>query len=443
MDTSIQKVRNELMALTRKEQFEIEISKLEVEKTDMKLIIEKLRNEKETTKKNVTEEKEVLKTKIIELKAKENAQLTKLKENECLKTEKERLEAKAKKKPNSDVALVVLHSKEIKRPSEKMLTEPEYRKLGIIVDISFLSAKGIISNDVTDKAIHQLVGFLNNYLTRQENREHMKLLMFFRHLESSVVTLKGEREFFKKQLKKLETQTYSSHSSNDRRVMYYEADTQTETDEEVNKSILIDTLRSRNEELEKENIKLNEKIKQKEPAPAIRGKYYTDKPRKKDHEETKNKIEELDSRCRTLQEQLEKSVIDVDKIKQENEELQKKSKKDEEIITLFKNDLREKHNKIHEQENRAQELNRQLEQGKTLKCELSLYKVNFQNEKIKTKELENKVLQLEEQISDLKLRNKKLETDLEINETTATQEKANLQNKLVEQSKDYGKMCYE
>lgn len=123
--------------------------------------------------------------------------------------------------------------------------------------------------------------------------------------------------------------------------------------------------------------------------------------------------------------------------------MQKKSRKDKETITLFKNDLREKHNKIHEQENRAQELNRQLEQGKTLKCELSLYKVNFQNEKIKTKELENKVLQLEEQISDLKLRNKKLETDLEINETIATQEKVNLQNKLVEQSKDYGKMCYE
>lgn len=53
------------------------------------------------------------------------------------------------------------------------------------------------------------------------------------------------------------------------------------------------------------------------------------------------------------------------------------------------------------------------------------------------------MLQLEEQISDLKIKNKKLETDLGINETTATQEKVNLLNKLVEQSKDYGKMCYE
>lgn len=40
-----------------------------------------------------------------------------------------------------------------------------------------------------------------------------------------------------------------------------------------------------------------------------------------------------------------------------------------------------KHNKIHEQENHAQELNRQLEQNKILKTELSLYEVNFKNEK--------------------------------------------------------------
>ncbi|CAG2198215.1 unnamed protein product [Mytilus edulis] len=63
----------------------------------------------------------------------------------------------------SDVALVVLHSKEIKKPSEKILTEPDFKKLGIIVDISFLSAKGIISNDTTDNAIKQLSAFINKF----------------------------------------------------------------------------------------------------------------------------------------------------------------------------------------------------------------------------------------------------------------------------------------
>ncbi|VDH91965.1 Hypothetical predicted protein [Mytilus galloprovincialis] len=64
---------------------------------------------------------------------------------------------------SSDVALVILHSKEIKKPSEKILTESDFKKLGIIVDINFVTAKGIISNDGTDKAIHQLVGFINKF----------------------------------------------------------------------------------------------------------------------------------------------------------------------------------------------------------------------------------------------------------------------------------------
>ena len=53
---------------------------------------------------------------------------------------------------SSDVALVVLHSKEVKKPSEKLLTEAGFKKLVIIVDMSFLSAKGIIENDVTSYA---------------------------------------------------------------------------------------------------------------------------------------------------------------------------------------------------------------------------------------------------------------------------------------------------
>lgn len=440
-------------------------------------------------------------------------------------------------------------------------------------------------------------------------------------MESSIVTLKGEREFLKRQLKRLETQTYSSFSSKERRVVFYEVDTQTETDGEVNLSILNETLKSRNEELERENIKLNEKIKQEGAGhsgrivsslacqavlPRTVGDKYVPTgtgeqniqdiqsecdailndndilkqeirklgiqitQEKKDHDEAKIKIKELDSRCRTLQEQLQKSVIDVDKERQENEDLRKKSKKDEETISMFKNDMREKLNKIHEQEDRAQEFDRQLEQSrrlvndknieasssrqkteesnllisqlkakidfndkqlqemkrvntkldecnielrnknsiaektvfdlekcmtqrdvkvkdlekelshseeqykirgqtieqmkadladlrnqlqkkeseltlnkqqmekefKQLKNELSLEAVNFRNEKIKTKDFENRVSQLEEQISDLKLTNNKIETDLEIKETTATQAKAKLQ----ELSNDYGKV---
>ncbi|CAC5407919.1 unnamed protein product [Mytilus coruscus] len=446
----------------------------------------------------------------------------------------------------------------------------------------------------------------------------------FRHLESSIQTLKGEREFLKRQLKRLETQTYSSFSSKDRRVIFYEVDTQTETDGEVNLSILNETLRSRNEELEEENIKLNEKIKEEGThsgkilsslacqvvLPRTTGDKYDptgtgeqniqdiqsecEKIRidndilnqeirklgiqinqeRKDHEETKIKIKELDSRCRILQEQLEKSGTDINKMRQENEDLKKKSKKDQETISMFKNDMREKINKIHEQENRAQELNRQVEQNrrlindktieassrhqkteesnllisqleakldftekqlqemkrvntklddcnnelrnnnssaeqtifdlqkrmterdaavkdlekklsqldeqynmrgqtieekkvhleelkkqiqnkeseltlnkqqmdkefKQLKNELSLEAVNFRNEKIKTKDLENQVSQFEEQISDLNLTNNKLETDLEIKETTATQEKVKLQETVTELSKNYGSL---
>ncbi|CAC5407923.1 unnamed protein product [Mytilus coruscus] len=217
MDTLIKKERNKL--------------------TDMRLTIEKLKNDKETTEKNLTEERKLLQIKIIELQGKDKFSTGHIallqKENECLKIENNRLMTKAKEKKhisfhsvlkqpqsdqavngifdllrgqcsdtefemveeskrkkntpllvvlynlsriaddvkgalygieaNSDVALVVLHSKDIKKPSEKILTEPDFKKLGIIVDMNFLSAKGIISDDVTDKAIHQLVGFINKF----------------------------------------------------------------------------------------------------------------------------------------------------------------------------------------------------------------------------------------------------------------------------------------
>lgn len=185
-------------------------------------------------------------------------------------------------------------------------------------------------------------------------------------MESSIVTLKGEREFLKKTTEKIRNTNIQLSQFKCQKSFYYEAETQTETDGEVNKSILIDTLRSRNEELEKENIKLNEKIKQKGAGPGHSGKIVSslacqaiqtpttsDKhvpanigeqniqyiqsefeailsdndilkqetqkiaiqinQENKDHEETKTKIKELDSRCRTLKEQLEKSEIDVEK----------------------------------------------------------------------------------------------------------------------------------
>ena len=66
----------------------------------------------------------------------------------------------------SDVALVVLHSKEVlMKPSDQILTlsNVDFRKLGIIVDMGFISAKGIISNDLTYNGVKQLVSFINKF----------------------------------------------------------------------------------------------------------------------------------------------------------------------------------------------------------------------------------------------------------------------------------------
>ena len=65
-----------------------------------------------------------------------------------------------------DVALVVLHSKEVlMKPSDQILTlsNVDFRKSGIIVDMGFISAKGIISNDLTSNGVKQLVGFINKF----------------------------------------------------------------------------------------------------------------------------------------------------------------------------------------------------------------------------------------------------------------------------------------
>ena len=66
---------------------------------------------------------------------------------------------------SSDVALVVLHYKEVLKPSYQILTlsNMDVSKLGIIVDMGFISAKGIISNDLTSNGVKQLVGFINKF----------------------------------------------------------------------------------------------------------------------------------------------------------------------------------------------------------------------------------------------------------------------------------------
>jgi hypothetical protein len=45
------------------------------------------------------------------------------------------------------------------KPSDQILTlsNVDFRKLGIIVDMGFISAKGIISNDLTSNGVKQLV----------------------------------------------------------------------------------------------------------------------------------------------------------------------------------------------------------------------------------------------------------------------------------------------
>lgn len=74
LDAAIGKVRNELMEVTHvKKELQKEVSQLEEEKTDMKLTIEQLQNDQETTDKNITEERKVLQAKIIELQADEKS----------------------------------------------------------------------------------------------------------------------------------------------------------------------------------------------------------------------------------------------------------------------------------------------------------------------------------------------------------------------------------
>lgn len=305
-------------------------------------------------------------------------------------------------------------------------------------------------------------------LNKTGKQKSYEIIDAFRNLESSIMTLKSEREFLKRQMKRLDTQTYSSRNSNDTTRICYEADTQTETHEDVNLCILNETLMRRNDELEEVNTKLNEEIK--------------------------------------LQKQLIKSGIDVDKTREKNEELQKSSTVDKETINTLKNDMRKldtcnnelrhknmsaekslfdlekrvteadatvkdlekKLSQLDEQykiscqtiaekkvdikdlreqiQHRESELTLSKQQMNTefkkIRNQLSFEAENFAQEKTKTKELENNILRLEEDISDLRITNKKLETDLESRETVLLQEKAKMQDRETEMSKCYGKMRY-
>ncbi|XP_052106070.1 putative leucine-rich repeat-containing protein DDB_G0290503 isoform X2 [Mytilus californianus] len=471
-----------------------------------------------------------------------------------------------------------------------------------------------------DKAVNSL-----ELLNKSGKQAVNGMMDIFRHMDNHINTLKSEKEFLTRQLQRIDTKTYSHQGSKDRMIVFCEADTQTETDKDLSLSILNESLSSRNRELEDEITTLRERVKNevtqtggniltnvacKVLLPQTKSDKYvpsgTDEQNsqvsqseyeqllndndirteeirklgsqlnleKQEHiltkEHTKKRIEDLENKTKTLQGQLRKSETDTNKMAHDIEEFHEKSKKDEETINMFKNEMSEKINKIQEQETRIQELSNEIEQNKKLindkitetsskdqkkkelnlliialkgkldvnekqlqemkqvnaklddcnnelrnknssaektvfalekrmterdatvkdlekkfslldeqykirgqtieqkkadleelrnqiqnkeseltlnkqqmdkeskqlKNELSLEAVNFRNEKVKTKDLENKVSQLKEQISDLKLTNNKLETDLEINETIATQENVKLQ----ELSNDYGSL---
>ncbi|CAG2253409.1 unnamed protein product [Mytilus edulis] len=253
------------------------------------------------------------------------------------------------------------------------------------------------------------------------------MMDIFRHMDNHINILKSEKEFLAKQLQRIETKTYSHQGSKDR-VVAFEADTQTETDEDLSLSILNESLSSRNKELEEEITNLKERIKQeatqtggniltnvacKVLLPQTKSDKYipsgTEEQNSKDlqseyeqllsendicteeirklgnklnlekqehvltKEHTKNRIEDLENQIKTLQGQWRKSETDTNKMAIDIEGFHEKSKKDEETIKMFKIEMSEKINKIQEQETRIQkqetriqELGNEIEQNKKL-----------------------------------------------------------------------------
>ncbi|CAC5407920.1 unnamed protein product [Mytilus coruscus] len=199
------------------------------------------------------------------------------------------------------------------------------------------------------------------------------MMDIFRHMDNHINTLKSEKEFLTRQLQRIDTKTYSHQGSKDRMIVFCEADTQTETDEDLLLSISNESLGSRNRELEEEITTLRERLLNDNDirTEEIRKLGSQLNLEKQEHvltkEHTKKKrIEVLENQTKTLQGQLRKSETDINKMAHDIEEFHEKSKKDKETINMFKNEMSEKINKIQEQETRIQELSNEIEQNKTL-----------------------------------------------------------------------------
>ena len=92
------------------------------------------------------------------------------------------------------------------------------------------------------------------------------MLSALREMESKIITLKSEKEFLIREIKRHETQKQNINNK-DRKIMLNEVETQTESDMETSLSIENDTLRSRNKYLERSITELKERLKQ-EVAPS-------------------------------------------------------------------------------------------------------------------------------------------------------------------------------
>ena len=92
------------------------------------------------------------------------------------------------------------------------------------------------------------------------------MLSALREMESKIITLKSEKEFLIREMKRHETQKQNINNK-DRKIMLNEVETQTESDMETSLSIENDTLRSRNKYLGRSITELKKRLKQ-EVAPS-------------------------------------------------------------------------------------------------------------------------------------------------------------------------------
>lgn len=73
---------------------------------------------------------------------------------------------------NKDVALLVFHHKEAhalpSQTSDKILTGSDFNHLGTIIDLAFLSQKGIYECEMNTVGIERVVSFLLQYKTQKK-----------------------------------------------------------------------------------------------------------------------------------------------------------------------------------------------------------------------------------------------------------------------------------